>query len=725
MPVLRRAVAVGPSLLLLVLTCCVYLPTLSAGFIWDDDDYVTKNSTLRSVSGLWRIWTELGAVPQYYPVTHTTFWVEYQLWGLWPVGYHLDNVLLHACGAILMWRVLSALQLPGSWLAAAIFAVHPVHVESVAWVTERKNVLSGVFYLSAAWFLTRFFSVELRADGLTTGRPKYAGRCYAAALILFAAGLLAKSVVATLPAACLLVLWWKTNQLKWRWAGLMLPFFVLGAVLGSNTAAMERWRVGAQGPEFQWTFAERCLIAGRAAWFYLGKLAWPSHLSFSYSRWQIDAASPWQWIWPLAVVGTLAVLWFTRSVWGRGPLTALLFFGGTLFPALGFVNVFPMRYSYVADHFQYLASLGPIALAAAALTHSLTPKIPAARDPRKLIALSAVWLSLLGWRAFEQCHAYRDLETLWRHTIAQTPDAWLALGNLGTLLCERGEVEAGVELLERAYQLAPAAAEPRMNLSAAWMKQGRSSEAYDLLIDSIQRFPHFAPLHHHLSMIEEDRGDLESAIASSRRASELDSRRAEIKTNLGRLLSLVGRHEEAAPLLRSAVDARPDLFEARMSLGTVLAQTGNVSAARNEFAEAVRLQPGNAQATANLGRTEILDGDARIGLGHLRRALELDESLNGVRAQLAMTLASHHDPEIRDGATALEEAKRLQNRTSADDPVALDALAAASAELGDFAAAVNFAQLAERACQDLGDPAFASEIAARRQLYEARQPYRQ
>jgi hypothetical protein len=338
------------------LTLLVYAPAISAGFIWDDDHYVTENMTLRSLAGLKQIWLDPKATPQYYPLVHTGFWVEYHLWGLDPKGYHLVNVLLHAANAVLVWLVLKRLGVPGALWAALIFALHPVHVESVAWVTERKNVLSTLFYLSAMLAYWRFWP----ADG---AQPQTgAWRWYGLALLLFVFALLSKTVTCSLPAAILLIRWWKTGRLASRDWLLTAPMFAVGLALALLTVYLEKHHVGAQGEEFTWSYLDRVLIAGRAIWFYAGKLIWPSNLIFIYPRWNIDASVWWQYVFPLAAAGVVLALLVLRNRLGRAPLTAVLFFIGTLTPALGFFDVYPMRYSFVADHFQYLASLGLIVL---------------------------------------------------------------------------------------------------------------------------------------------------------------------------------------------------------------------------------------------------------------------------------------------------------------------------------------------------------------------------
>ena len=327
-----------PGLLLIAATFIAYQPVWHAGFVWDDDAHVTR-PILRSLHGLWRIWFEPGATQQFYPFLYSAFWVEHRWWGDSAAGYHLANVALHAAVACLLHRVLRRLAVPGAFLAAAVFALHPVCVESVAWISEQKNTLSAVFYLSAALAYLRF------------DRERKAG-WFAAGLGLFALAVLSKSVTATLPAALLVVFWWKRGQLSWKRDGLpLVPWFVLGAGAGAMTAWMERTHVGASGAAYALGGAERFLVAGRAVWFYLAKIFWPVDLVFVYPHWTVDVRELWQAVFPATALAAVAALFALRKRF-RGPLATALLFGGTLFPALGFINVFPFLYSYVADHFQ-------------------------------------------------------------------------------------------------------------------------------------------------------------------------------------------------------------------------------------------------------------------------------------------------------------------------------------------------------------------------------------
>ena len=316
----RRQRLAGLAAIVLI-TAVAYLPILRGGFIWDDDTQITENRLLRTLAGLRSIWFEPGPL-QYYPLTQTTLWLEYHLWGLRPLGYHLVNVMLHALTAGLVWLVLDRLAVPGAWMAAAVFALHPVHVESVAWATELKNVQAGVFSLLALLLYFRF-ALGRRSAVL-----------YLLAFVTFVLAVLSKTVACTVPAAALVCVWWKRRPLGRGDVVPLVPFFLVGLAGGLGTAMVEKYQVGAQGADWTLSTADRCVLAGRALWFYAAKLVAPVRLSFIYPHWEIDARAWWQWRFPLAAVGALAVLWGFRARIGRGPLAAVLYFAITLAPAL-------------------------------------------------------------------------------------------------------------------------------------------------------------------------------------------------------------------------------------------------------------------------------------------------------------------------------------------------------------------------------------------------------
>jgi len=516
-----RRLAAGATVLL-ALTVAAYVPALQSGFIWDDDRYVTHNPLLGSWDGLREIWLSPSAMLQYYPLTHTTFWVEYQLWGLAPVGYHLVNVLLHGANAILVWLVLHEVAAPGAFLAGAVFAVHPVHVESVAWVSELKNVQSGVFYLLTVLGL------------VAAGRSR---RPDAMALAAFLAAMLSKTVTCTLPVALLTVLWWRRGRVAGDDLRRLAPFALLGIVVGLPTIWMERRFVGAEGTEWALSPLDRCLVAGRAVWHYARTLVWPVDLAFVYPRWQVDDHAWWQYLFPLAAVTVLAALWAGRRRLGRAPFAGVLFFVVTLAPALGFFNLFPMRYSFVADHFQYLASIGPIALAAGGATAVVARASVGTRGRAigRLAATAVVAiLATLTWR---QAEIYRSPELLWRDTLQKNPDSWMAHQNLGKLLGDEGRRDEAGEHFRRALALHPDFMEALYGLGNIAAAEGRYDEAADYYERGLAIDPLFPPLHNNLASVYAYQGKVAQAIAHYERALELLPDYPEARRNLNAVRS--------------------------------------------------------------------------------------------------------------------------------------------------------------------------------------------
>ena len=519
-----------------------YGPAWQGGFLWDDDAHVTRPD-LRSVQGLYRIWFDLRATQQYYPLLHSVFWVEHRLWGDWTLPYHLVNILLHATAALMVALVLRRLAIPGAYLAAAIFALHPVQVESVAWITELKNTLSAVFYLGAAIAYLRFD--EERSEPM-----------YRWALVLFVLGLLSKTVTATLPAALLVVFWWRRGRLSWqRDVRPLLPFFALGAAAGVFTAWVERTLIGAKGAAFDLTLVERGLIAGRAVWFYLGNLFWPANLVFIYPRWNVSQTVWWQYLYPAAALLLAVALWRLRGRW-RGPLAGFLFFAGTLFPVLGFCNVFPFIYSFVADHFQYLASLGIIVPMSAGAALGLE-RLGLWRRPGGYVLCLGL-LAVLAGLTFRQCRMYHDVETLYRTTIERNPACWMAYNNLGNLLAERGETKAAMELFRNALKLRPDYPEGHNDLGIVLVQQGRIGEGIAHFREAIRLNPKYASKGHY---------------------------------NLGRALAMQGCVDEALAEIQESLKQDPNYGDARQWLRNVQAQRDRMLDALAERREALAQAP--------------------------------------------------------------------------------------------------------------------------------------
>ncbi len=588
-----------------------YVPAMTSGFIWDDDQYVSQNVLLQTPAGLWRIWFEPQASPQYYPLVFSTFWAEHQLWGLNPTGYHVVNILLHAANAVLLFRVLSVLGVPGAFFAAALFAVHPVHVESVAWITERKNVLSGMFYLLAFLAYWRFAQSEDVAA--TTWRERRWGD-YGLALVLFAGALLSKSVTCSLPAAILLVLWWKKGRLAFRDVAPVLPMFAVGVAAGLHTVLLEKHHVGAQGLDWQWSLLERGLIAGRAAWFYAGKLVWPQPLVFIYPKWQIDASAWWQWAISVSAVALVASLWFARRRIGRGPLVGVLFFGGTLFPALGFIDVYPMRFSFVADHFQYLASIGLITvIGAAAATLASKLRVP---QPLAMLGAAVVLLALAG-TTFERCFDYENEETLWAATLAENPACWMANFNLAAVRFEQQRYEEAVVLFQNAVRHEPGdvpsdgeQAAFHHSLGDTLLALGRSEEAadqfrkaeeYDRRLANSESPPSTEP-HNNLGILAGKRHHVDEAIGHFQRALEIDPTDPKVNLNLGELYFRLKRFDESAACFRKVLEAEPLNARAHYNLGVLSLSVGNRQAAIEHLQQSLQIEPDFAPAQLVLRR---------------------------------------------------------------------------------------------------------------------------
>jgi tetratricopeptide (TPR) repeat protein len=606
-------------LLLLVANLAAYWPCLTGALLWDDVGHITSPA-LQSWSGLLRIWFEPGATQQYYPLLHTAFWIEHRLWGDATLGYHLINVVWHATSACLFFVLLRRLALPGAFFAATLFALHPICVESVAWISEQKNTLSLVFYLAAALAWLRF-------------EGERNARCYVIATLWFCAALLTKTVTATLPCALLVLAWWRRGRLSWRDdVRPLFPWFVLGVTAGFGTAWFESTQIGAQGADFAFGPIERVLLAGRVVWFYLGTLVWPLDLAFFYPRWTIDAGAEWQWLFPLASAAGLATAaWWTRR--DRAPLAVALLFGGTLFPVLGFVNVYPFVFSYVADHFQYHASLAMFAFLTAVAVRGWQ-RLPLPRwSGRAAAAGVLVIAATLTWR---QSAHYRDVITLYRATLERSPESWVAHLNLGVALSDVGENQEALPHLQRALALKPDHPETLNSLGNVLNQLGRPAEARPLLERAVQLSPRFATAHNTLGTVLMALNQPDAGLASLRRAVELDARFVTARVNLGWALANTGRPAEALaqleqarrlepadanvelktalvyamsrrfsdalPHARRAVELRPDDPDMRSVLGSLLLELGRVAEAADQFEEALALAPNHRVALAGLER---------------------------------------------------------------------------------------------------------------------------
>ena len=624
--------------LVFCVTLVAYLPALQSGFVWDDDGHVTR-AELRPFGGLARIWFEPGATEQYYPLLHTIFWIEHRLWGDHPAGYHAATLFFHACAALLFALVLRRLFAPGpdlpagnlpgkpddgaAWLAAFIFALHPVCVESVAWISEQKNTLSTLFYLAAALVYLRYDAVR-------------APRMYAAATGLFGLALLSKSVTATLPGALLVALWWRRGRLSWRSdVRPLIPWFALGAAVGLFSAWVERHYIGAEGTDFEMSAVQRFLVAGRVIWFYLGKLLWPSELIFIYPRWRVSGADAWQYAYLLAAAILVAGVWLVRRR-ARGPLAAVLFFAGSLFPVLGFFNVYAFVYSFVTDHWQYLPSLGIIALGAAGLMEAVGRlPVPARRAGLALVAALPVALGILAWR---QCGNYRDLFTFYEAILAKNPECWMAHNNLAEALSNAGRTAEAIPHLERALQLRPDFPEAENNLGADLRVIGRPREAVPHLERALQLEPGYLAAQNNLGIALMACDRAAEGIAQFEQLLQRNPNHAQARYNLGLALAFSGRPAEAIKHFAEAVRLEPANADAELSWAAALTQTGRFPEAVAHFERALQLRPGAPNAHNSYGRALSAAGRLDEAIAHFETALRLDPGSAETHMNLALAL---------------------------------------------------------------------------------------
>jgi tetratricopeptide (TPR) repeat protein len=730
-------------LVLLAATLVAYQPAWHGKRIWDDDGHLTPPE-LRSINGLARIWTHVGATQQYYPLTFTAFWVQHRLWGDATLGYHLVNILLHCTSALLFLIIVLRLDVPGAYLAAAIFALHPVHVESVAWMTQLKNTLSCVFYLGSALAYLVFDRTRRT-------------RSYALALVLFVMGLMSKTAIVTLPVGLLIVFWWKRGTLSGKRDVLpLVPFFLAGLIAGIVTICLERSLYGARGGDFELAADERCLVAGRAICFHLGKLLWPANLLFMYPRWNLNPEAWGQYLYPAAILLIIAALWGLRHR-SRGPLAALLLFSCTLFPTLGFFNVGTFRYSFVNDHHQYLASLGIIAMVSAAAT------LAARRWPflcRPLVAASlslalVAALSILTWR---QSRMYGDLQTLWRTTLARNPQCYLAAINLGSAVYDHGQVDEAIAHFRKALEIYPAYPDAHLDLGIALAKKGLLEEAIKQYEEALAVRPRFMEAHINLGNALAQKGRMDEAVVQYQQALEIQPGNGRIYFNLGGALAKMGRVDEAINALEKGLQLLPAFPDAHNSLGSLLVEKGRTDEAIHHFHEALRSQPDLAEARSNLADALARKGDVDGAVAQFSRALDVNstdptthsrlaavlasrgrtqEALEHYRAalkllpnstevlnNLAWILAATANPRFRNGQEAVLLAEKACKLTEYRRPVMVGTLAAAYAEAGRFPEAVATAEKAAALADQANEGALATRNRQLLELYRAGKPAR-
>jgi tetratricopeptide (TPR) repeat protein len=518
--------------MLILLTVLAYVPAIGAGYIWDDDTLLTANPQMRSVEGLGEIWRG-EHTRDYTPVTLTSFWVEWRLWGSTPTGYHVVNILLHALSAVLVWLILARLGVPGAWLAAVLFAIHPVNVASVAWVAERKNTLSAAFFFGA------IFAYLVARDGKRVAT-------YVASLALFVLAALSKGSVVTLPAVLVLCVWWKDRKVTWRDLLGVVPYGVIAVIAALLTirfqARAQHYGLIPDTPDY------RIARAGAAIWLYLGALIWPGGMSPMREQWVPNLRSPLTYVPALAAAGALALFFWKRRTWGRPLLFAYSFYLIMLLPVLGFVWMTLMQETPSADWWQYMAAPAVFASVAAGA-------VIAANRSRMVMPLVCVGVALLGVQTWRRASIYQSMETYCRAVTAEDPHAWTLENNLGIML----------------------------------KREGRFAEAEDCYRQALRDNPGYVEAHINLGNALGAAGDPAGEEAEYRLADRMRPGDPRIVISLAQLYSEEGRFAEAERCLRNAVAIDQNEIGLRILLCQALIRQGRKDEALQVCAEVEQL----------------------------------------------------------------------------------------------------------------------------------------
>jgi len=603
------------GLILLLCVVLTYTPVWHAGFIWDDDAHLTANPCIIGPLGLKEIWTTSAA--DICPFTFTTFWLEHALWGLAPLPYHIVNVLMHGACAVLLWQILRSLLVRGAWLGAALWALHPVMVESVAWISEMKNTESGLFFLLSVLFYVRWLRAEY-LDGRTG-----VGWNYVLALLFAALAMASKSSTVILPVGLCLCAWWMESRWHWRNLARVGPILLISIVASALSIWTQRLALARFVYDPQWapTWPQRMATAGDAVWFYLGKLLWPRPLMTIYPRWQIDTGQYVSYLPLLTVIVILSIFWLKREPRSRACFFAFAYFIAALMPVLGLIDNPIFRYSLVFDHFQYLASMGPLALAGAGLVrfaNFITPKEPWLRP-----SLCAGLLLILGMASWQRTLVYKSEEAFWEDALARNPRCWMGYNNLGNALLQKGQVDEALGQFRKALEINPNYVDARSNFGAALFEKGRVDDAVAQYNRTLEIDPYYAQANYNLGLALFQNGQIDDAIAQYKKAVKINPYYAEAHNTLGNALLQKGQLDEALGQFQNALEINPNYVDARSNLGVALFQKGQVDDAVVQYKKAVEINPDYVNARYNLGNALLQKGQLDEAIAQFQKAVEI------------------------------------------------------------------------------------------------------
>jgi protein O-mannosyl-transferase len=597
-----------------------YSPSLGGGFIWDDKDlYLTQNPIIKSADGLFRFWCTTEPW-DYYPVSNSSLWIEWRLWGMCPMGYRLTNLILHIAEALLIWIILRRLSIPGGFLAGLVFALHPVNVEAVAWISQRKDMLAVLFFLvSILWYLKAGMAkgsgdvTPARCDGGPRERENPSSLilhpsafCWLG-LAAFVLAMLSKGSAAVLPFFLLGIVWWR-GSVKWRDVVWIVAFFLVAAGLSAVNVWFQRHGSGEVIRDAD--FLQRLLGAGAVVWFYLCKAIVPVNLLFIYPQWHISAGNLLWWPPMCGAVLVTVVLWACRKTWVRPIFLSWILFCLALTPAMGFTDVFFMRYSLVADHYQHIAIIPVIALLAGAF--STWQRGLQGGEFLAASTLAAGAVAVLACLTGLQSRLYSNEITLYTATLNRNPECWMAHNNLGIALSQVGANQEAIAHFEQSVRLNPDYPQAHDNLGAALLHTDRRQEGIEQIREALTIKPNDSEAH----------------------------------CLLGNVAREEGRFQEAIDHYRQALALRPDFLEALNNLGLSLVKAGRPEEAIEKYEKALKIDPDFLFAEANLGNAYKQMGQSRLAIEHFEKALQLaraqgqtaladqiERSLNAYRAR--------------------------------------------------------------------------------------------
>lgn len=725
---------------LVALTFLIYLPALHGGYIFDDE--LMFNPYVKARTGLYYIWFK-PVLPDYFPLTYGSFWLEWQLWGNNLLGSHVINVALHAISAVLLWRVLAQLRISGAWLAALVFAIHPVNVESVAWISQRKNALAMPLFLAAILF-----------------HLKNAKSNYLASFVCFLCALLAKTAVVPLPFVLLLCDWWRNDGTIRREQILrLLPFFGSALALGLVTVWFQSHHAIGQEVVQTTSFAARLVTAGCAVWFYLYKALLPVQLMFNYPRWEISPRSFLSWIPLAALIAMFIVLFRSRKAWARHALFAVGSFILMLLPVLGFVDIYYHKFSLVADHWEYFAVAGPVALVTAAF-------VSIVRKDGLKFAIALPFVVVLCVLARDQAALFRNTQFIWRDTLEKNPKSWVAENNYGLFLLDAAIAGVGdkkqlfeesIAHFKSSLQLRSDNVEARINIGSALIGLGRVEEGKAEFNTAQKTNPENGMGFYNLGLIFEQQAKLADAETQYKEAIRVWPRYAAAWLGLGRVLERQTKPADAETAFAKAVEIVPVDTEARRSLARILELQGKSKEATAQYERLLRDDNGDAAAHYHLGNLLLKLHQDNEAMTHYAMALLIHDNYAEAHYQLAVLLearglkkeaVTHYraaatlkpawaqaannaawllatSKDAGDGNDALRFAERAVMLTKTNDPDVLDTLSAALAEVGRFDDAVKTADEALQLATTKGMKQSATNIQQHRQLYLAKKAVRE